>query len=162
MSSQKILKIFLNIKSFSKNIGNMSNSIPLLYLFCNIIFFIGKPKLPENYQEETWEKLQEAVVAIQTSKSIRYSLEELYQAVENMCNHKMASTLYSNLTILTESHVKANIEQFLAESMDRHIFLKKMNECWQSHCRQMIMIRSIFLYLDRTYVLQNPSISSIW
>lgn len=127
-----------------------------------IIFFIDKPKLPENYQEQTWEKLQEAVVAIQTSKSIRYSLEELYQAVENMCNHKMASTLYSNLTILTESHVKANIEQFLAESMDRHIFLKKMNECWQSHCRQMIMIRSIFLYLDRTYVLQNPSISSIW
>ncbi|KYM98338.1 Cullin-4B, partial [Cyphomyrmex costatus] len=124
--------------------------------------FRNKPKLPENYQEETWEKLQEAVVAIQTSKSIRYSLEELYQAVENMCNHKMASTLYSNLTILTESHVKANIEQFLAESMDRHIFLKKMNECWQSHCRQMIMIRSIFLYLDRTYVLQNPSISSIW
>ncbi|XP_071553163.1 cullin-4A [Temnothorax nylanderi] len=124
--------------------------------------FKNKPKLPDNYQEQTWEKLQEAVVAIQTSKSIRYSLEELYQAVENMCNHKMASTLYSNLTILTESHVKANIEQFLAESMDRHIFLKKMNECWQSHCRQMIMIRSIFLYLDRTYVLQNPSISSIW
>ncbi|XP_046414629.1 cullin-4A isoform X2 [Neodiprion virginianus] len=124
--------------------------------------FKNKPKLPDNYQERTWEKLREAVVAIQTSKSIRYSLEELYQAVENMCNHKMASTLYANLTELTESHVKANIEQFLAESMDRHIFLKKMNECWQSHCRQMIMIRSIFLYLDRTYVLQNPSISSIW
>ncbi|XP_043477502.1 cullin-4A isoform X2 [Leptopilina heterotoma] len=124
--------------------------------------FKNKPRLPDNYQEETWEKLREAVVAIQTSKSIRYSLEELYQAVENMCNHKMASTLYNNLTNLTESHVKANIEQFVAESMDRHIFLKKMNECWQSHCRQMIMIRSIFLYLDRTYVLQNSGISSIW
>ncbi|OAD56053.1 Cullin-4B [Eufriesea mexicana] len=124
--------------------------------------FKNKPKLPENYQEQTWEKLQEAVIAIQTSKSIRYSLEELYQAVENMCNHKMASTLYKKLTRLTEAHVEANIEQFLAESMDRHIFLKKMNECWQSHCRQMIMIRSIFLYLDRTYVLQNPSILSIW
>lgn len=57
-----------------------------------------KPKLPDNYQEQTWDKLKEAVVAIQTSKSIRYSLEELYQAVENMCNHKMASTLYINLT----------------------------------------------------------------
>ncbi|XP_012281134.1 cullin-4A [Orussus abietinus] len=124
--------------------------------------FKNKPKLPENYQEQTWEKLREAVVAIQTSKSIHYSLEELYQAVENMCNHKMASTLYTKLTKLMESHVEANVEQFLAESMDRHIFLKKMNECWQSHCRQMIMIRSIFLYLDRTYVLQNPSIPSIW
>lgn len=63
---------------------------------------------------------------------------------------------------LTEKHVKANIEQFMAESMDRHIFLKRMNECWLSHCQQMIMIRGIFLYLDRTYVLQNPTIHSIW
>ena len=62
------------------------------------VHFAEKPKLPENYQEVTWQKLTEAVVAIQTSKSIRYSLEELYQAVENMCNHKMASTLYVNLT----------------------------------------------------------------
>lgn len=66
------------------------------------------------------------------------------------------------VSALAEQHVKANIQQFMAESMDRHFFLKKMNECWQSHCRQMIMIRSIFLYLDRTYVLQNPTIHSIW
>ncbi|KFM58691.1 Cullin-4A, partial [Stegodyphus mimosarum] len=37
-----------------------------------------------------------------------------------------------------------------------------MNECWQDHCRQMIMIRSIFLFLDRTYVLQTPGVSSLW
>uniref|UniRef100_A0A8K9V4G4 Cullin 4A n=1 Tax=Oncorhynchus mykiss TaxID=8022 RepID=A0A8K9V4G4_ONCMY len=30
-------------------------------------------------------------------------------------------------------------------------FLKRMNRCWQDHCRQTIMIRSIFLFLDRTY-----------
>lgn len=124
--------------------------------------FKEKPKLPENYQEKTWEKLTEAVVAIQTSKSITYSLEELYQAVENMCNHKMASTLYTNLKALTEKHVKEKIEQFVGDTMDRQIFLKRMDDCWQAHCRQMIMIRSIFLYLDRTYVLQNALIHSIW
>ncbi|KAL8623970.1 Cullin-4A [Nucella lapillus] len=37
-----------------------------------------------------------------------------------------------------------------------------MNNCWLSHCRQMIMIRSIFLFLDRTYVLQTTAILSIW
>ncbi|KAJ8736055.1 hypothetical protein PYW08_006711 [Mythimna loreyi] len=124
--------------------------------------FKSKPNLPENYQETTWSKLREAVIAIQTSKAIAYSLEELYQAVENMCSHKMASQLYVNLTNLVEAHVKANIEQFLSESMDRQVFLKRMDDCWRAHCRQMIMIRSIFLYLDRTYVLQNPSIHSIW
>ncbi|VDI02751.1 cullin 4, partial [Mytilus galloprovincialis] len=37
-----------------------------------------------------------------------------------------------------------------------------MDNIWQSHCRQMIMIRSIFLFLDRTYVLQTSSVMSIW
>ncbi|KAL3290377.1 hypothetical protein HHI36_023719 [Cryptolaemus montrouzieri] len=122
----------------------------------------SEPKLPEDYRYQTWEKLSSAVLAIQQSKSNQYSLEELYQAVENMCNHKMAHTLYTELYSLTETHICLNIEQFLAESMDRFLFLKKMNETWQNHCDQMIMIRSIFLYLDRTYVLQNPNISSIW
>ncbi|GJQ68033.1 hypothetical protein Trydic_g10668 [Trypoxylus dichotomus] len=122
----------------------------------------GEPKLPDDYTDKTWEKLRSAVLAIQKSKPNKYSCEELYQAVENMCNHKMAHTLYQNLRGLTEAHVRANIEQFLAESMDRFLFLKKMNETWQDHCRQMIMIRSIFLYLDRTFVLQNAQILSIW
>lgn len=121
-----------------------------------------KPTLPDNYQEKTWEKLQKAVVAIQTSKSIEYSLEELYQAVENMCSHKMDSQLYTKLTNLTESHVKLNIKTFFADTNDKLVYLKKMDECWQSHCQQMIMICSIFLYLDRTYVLQNPTVHSIW
>lgn len=38
-----------------------------------------KPKLPENYTNETWQKLKEAVEAIQNSTSIKYNLEELYQ-----------------------------------------------------------------------------------
>uniref|UniRef100_A0A8D8NJT0 Cullin-4A n=1 Tax=Culex pipiens TaxID=7175 RepID=A0A8D8NJT0_CULPI len=124
--------------------------------------FKTKPTLPENYQETTWQKLREAVIAIQLSKRIEYSLEELYQAVENMCSHKMDSQLYVNLTALAEQHVKANITPFMAESIDKLVYLKKMNDCWQSHCQQMIMIRSIFLYLDRTYVLQNPTVHSIW
>ncbi|XP_059613495.1 cullin-4A [Phlebotomus argentipes] len=124
--------------------------------------FKSKPVLPENYQEHTWEKLEKAVMAIQTSKSIAYSLEELYQAVENLCSHKMDSQLYSKLYALTEAHVKSNIEPFLADTMDKLVYLKNMNGCWQSHCQLMIMIRSIFLYLDRTYVLQNPTVHSIW
>ena len=38
-----------------------------------------KPKLPVNYQAETWGKLKEAVQAIHKSHAIKSSLEELYQ-----------------------------------------------------------------------------------
>jgi cullin-4 len=37
-----------------------------------------------------------------------------------------------------------------------------MNKTWQDHGRHMIMIRSIFLYLDRTFVLQSSGISTLW
>ncbi|XP_064455149.1 cullin-4A-like [Ornithodoros turicata] len=127
-----------------------------------IIKNFEKPRLPENYQEEAWSQLKEAVVAIQCSRPISTSQEELYQAVENLCSHKMAAQLYDNLKSLCEQHVRACVDQFFRESMDSGLFLKLMNDCWKSHCQQMIMIRSIFLFLDRTYVLQNAAVASIW
>ena len=72
-----------------------------------------KPKLPDNYQQETWVKLREAVDAIHMSRAIRSSLEELYQAVENMCSYKMSASLYDQLKQVCEAHVKSNIHQFL-------------------------------------------------
>ncbi|XP_075281280.1 cullin-4A isoform X1 [Opisthocomus hoazin] len=124
--------------------------------------FRERPKLPDNYTRDTWQKLHEAVGAIQGSVSIKYNLEELYQAVENLCSYKVSATLYKQLRQVCEDHVKAQILQFREDSLDSLLFLKKINKCWQDHCRQMIMIRSIFLFLDRTYVLQNSMLPSIW
>uniref|UniRef100_A0A667ZBI4 Cullin 4A n=1 Tax=Myripristis murdjan TaxID=586833 RepID=A0A667ZBI4_9TELE len=130
--------------------------------------FKDRPKLAENYTEDTWLKLRDAVGAIQNSTSIKYNLEELYQAVENLCSYKVSPTLYKQLRQVCEDHVQAQIHQFreypfLCEtSLDSLSFLKRMNRCWQDHCRQTIMIRSIFLFLDRTYVLQNSLLPSIW
>lgn len=47
--------------------------------------------------------------------------------------------------------------------MDDYLdYLKLLNNHWQSHCSQMMMICQIFLPLDRGYVLNNPLILSIW
>uniref|UniRef100_A0A8D3BUR8 Cullin 4A n=1 Tax=Scophthalmus maximus TaxID=52904 RepID=A0A8D3BUR8_SCOMX len=128
--------------------------------------FKDRPKLAENYTEDTWLKLRDAVGAIQNSTSIKYNLEELYQAVENLCSYKVSPTLYKQLRQVCEDHVQAQIQQFREYpfwgSLDSLSFLKRMNRCWQDHCRQTIMIRSIFLFLDRTYVLQNSLLPSIW
>ncbi|XP_053563740.1 LOW QUALITY PROTEIN: cullin-4A [Bombina bombina] len=124
--------------------------------------FKDKPKLPDNYTQDAWQKLHEAVSAIESSTSIKYNLEELYQAVENLCSYKVSPTLYKQLRQVCEEHMKAQIHQFKEDSLDSFLFLKKVNRCWKDHCRQMIMIRSIFLFLDRTYVLQNSMLPSIW
>uniref|UniRef100_A0AAQ6A7R2 Cullin family profile domain-containing protein n=1 Tax=Amphiprion ocellaris TaxID=80972 RepID=A0AAQ6A7R2_AMPOC len=140
---------------------------------CCSLFATDRPKLAENYTEDTWLKLRDAVGAIQNSTSIKYNLEELYQAVENLCSYKVSPTLYKQLRQVCEDHVQAQIHQFREypffctqhcqeKSLDNLSFLKRMNRCWQDHCRQTIMIRSIFLFLDRTYVLQNSLLPSIW
>uniref|UniRef100_A0A8C6YYB0 Cullin 4B n=1 Tax=Nothoprocta perdicaria TaxID=30464 RepID=A0A8C6YYB0_NOTPE len=151
-------------KAASSTVSSFANSKPGSAKKLVIKNFKDKPKLPENYTDETWQKLKEAVEAIQNSTSIKYNLEELYQAVENLCSYKISANLYKQLRQICEDHIKAQIHQFREYPFFNCcvLFLKKIDKCWQDHCRQMIMIRSIFLFLDRTYVLQNSMLPSIW
>jgi len=48
-----------------------------------------KPKLRENFEDETWAKLEDAVNAVHAKRPVSYGLEQLYRAVEDMCIHKM-------------------------------------------------------------------------
>ena len=122
----------------------------------------AKPAVPTEFKERAEIKLRKAVVAIQQAKPIDSSLEELYAAVENLCTNGLSRQVYDDLKSLVEEHVKVSVEPFLGESLDKLTFMKNMNECWTSHCREMIMVGSIFLFLDRTYVLQNAAVLSIW
>nr|XP_027201075.1 cullin-4A-like [Dermatophagoides pteronyssinus] len=120
------------------------------------------PKLPDDYLQQTWSNLEKAIIAIQMSKSVNISNEELYQEVQNLCSHKMSSIIYQRLRSLIEIYVKNSVFQYVEPINENITFLKMLEKCWNAYCDQMIMIRCIFLYLDRTYVLQNSQISSIW
>ncbi|CAG8479330.1 4133_t:CDS:10 [Rhizophagus irregularis] len=121
-----------------------------------------KPKLPDNYEEVTWSKLQAAVQAIFNYQRIGTSLEELYKACENLCLHKMAPSLYKRLAGEIEEHLKVEKTKLENNLNENDTLLIVVNKCWQAHCEQMGLIRSIFLYLDRTYVLQTSGVISIW
>uniref|UniRef100_A0AAY4EW48 Cullin-4B n=1 Tax=Denticeps clupeoides TaxID=299321 RepID=A0AAY4EW48_9TELE len=116
----------------------------------------GGLTLADNYTEDTWLKLRDAVGAIQNSTSIKYNLEELYQAVENLCSYKVSPMLYKQLRQVCEEHVQAQIHQF------REYPSVLTSVCSVCNNVVQIMIRSIFLFLDRTYVLQNSLLPSIW
>uniref|UniRef100_A0A667ZK16 Cullin-4B n=1 Tax=Myripristis murdjan TaxID=586833 RepID=A0A667ZK16_9TELE len=141
--SNKSKTVFLpgghHANGLTKTAGSntFSNSKPGAAKKLVIKNFKEKPKLPENYIQETWQKLKEAVEAIQNSTSIKYNLEELYQAVENLCSHKISAKLYKQLRAVCEDHIKAQIDQF-REYPFHVLFLKKIDKCWQDHCRQMV------------------------
>ncbi|XP_024391521.1 cullin-4 [Physcomitrium patens] len=124
--------------------------------------FKEKPKLPKDFEEVTWAKLREAVTAIHLKQPVNCSLEELYRAVEDLCLHKMAGNLYRRLQQECESHISVKLRDLVGRSPDSVVFLSHVESCWQDHCDQMLLIRSIALYLDRTYVIPNSGVRSLW
>ncbi|CAK7313917.1 CUL4B [Vulpes lagopus] len=83
--------------------------------------FKDKPLILESYAEEAWQKLKEAVQAIQNNISVQYSLEELYQSVKNLCSYNLSANLYKQLKQLCEQHIRAEIHQ-LREDMGLELF----------------------------------------
>ncbi|KXS17899.1 cullin-4A [Gonapodya prolifera JEL478] len=125
--------------------------------------FKNKPKLPDDFEQTSWQKLEKAVRAIQSSQRVQDSLEELYRTVENLCLHKYSETTYTRLSQEMERQiksVKAKLESFPPSAS--LAFLAEVRDAWTEHCRQMLLIRSLFLYLDRTYALQTNGIHPIW
>ncbi|KAG2184596.1 hypothetical protein INT43_000505 [Umbelopsis isabellina] len=124
--------------------------------------FKVKPQLPPNYENETWGRLKRAVHAIHNHEKVPESLEMLYKSCENLCHHKMADRLYTRLREECANHVKEELDKLSSNQTTGIYFLEMVGQAWADYCNQMIMIRSIFLYLDRTYVLQSSGIFSLW
>ncbi|KAI9916986.1 hypothetical protein PsorP6_016819 [Peronosclerospora sorghi] len=121
------------------------------------------PKLPESFEEDTWKRLQAAVGAVHAKKMSTLSREELYRAVEDLCTWKMAARLYTRLEETCAVHIRARVEALVQHtSGEMDFFLEAVHRFWEDHCEDMLVIRTIFLYLDRTYVMQTPHIASIW
>ncbi|KAK4361340.1 hypothetical protein RND71_020292 [Anisodus tanguticus] len=122
----------------------------------------AKPTLPTNFEENTWATLKSAISAIFLKQPDPCDLEKLYQAVNDLCLHKMGGNLYQRIEKECEAHIVAALQSLVGQSEDLGVFLSLVERCWQDFCDQMLMIRSIALYLDRTYVKQTPNVHSLW
>ncbi|KAK9826788.1 hypothetical protein WJX81_000888 [Elliptochloris bilobata] len=123
----------------------------------------SKPKLPDGFEAETWAKLQDAVHAVHAKRPVSCSLEELYRAVEDMCLHRMADRLYGSLQRECDAHIGRQLAGLAAaQTADPTIFLQQVQACWADHCRQMLTLRSIFLYLDRTHAISTAGVKSLF
>ncbi len=79
--------------------------------------------------------------------------------------HKRSEVLFDRLTRQCKQHIQTLVDSLInTDTADYSTFLPALERCWLRHCDQMLTIRSIFLYLDRTYVIQQSAIPvrSIW
>ncbi|GJT84981.1 putative cullin protein, neddylation [Tanacetum coccineum] len=124
--------------------------------------FICKPAMPTNLEEDRWAVLKSAISAIFLKQPGSCDLEKLYQAVNDLCLWKMGGSLYQRIERECEAHISAALQSLVGQSEDLVVFLSLVQKTWQDFCDQMLMIRSIALYLDRTYVKQTPNVKSLW
>ncbi|VDK76390.1 unnamed protein product [Litomosoides sigmodontis] len=109
-----------------------------------------------------WKPLEEAVVSIQKKKKAETSLEQLYEIVELLCMNNAAVNIYNKLKACILSYIIEQLQILLDVSDSTYLFLENFNILWLEYCEQLINIRSVFLYLDRTFVLHNPAVVSLW
>ncbi|VDO88124.1 unnamed protein product [Heligmosomoides polygyrus] len=122
-----------------------------------------------------WLTLEASINAIQTKQHVTTNLEQLYKVVESLCENKMARTTYDKLL----DNIRKWIGRFRNELNEKCSaggveFMKAIENLWSDYCEQMvrviygslwsaqILIRNVFLYLDRTFILENIDESPIW
>ncbi|VDM65096.1 unnamed protein product [Strongylus vulgaris] len=114
-----------------------------------------------------WISLEGSINAIQKKQHITISLEQLYKVVESLCENKMARTTYDKLL----ENVRKWIRGFRSDLSEKSSaggveFMKAVETLWSDYCQQMlaqlqILIRNVFLYLDRTSIRQCSRESSL-
>lgn len=117
--------------------------------------FARKPKVPEDFETSTWNHLREAIVAIFRPDDVTdgtkiKSYQELYSGVENLCIHKMSKRLHKRLESELNDLIAKEVVSIPANSNSMETFLKSVDQTWRHYVRSMSLIRSIFMYFDRS------------
>jgi hypothetical protein len=91
------------------------------------------------------------------------SLPPCPQAVDDLCSHKLQAKLYARLTAALDAHLGCVMASLAGHTaLEPVAFLERMDAAWGDHQQQLLTIRSIFLALDRSYVITLPGLRSLF
>lgn len=109
------------------------------------------------YVEKIWSQLDAALVNIFNDRHDGFSREDLYRGVENVCRQGGASTLFSRLQARCRTHVEKDLRDPLLQNVasDNVAVLRAVLGQWIRWKAQMVTIRAIFFFLDRSYLLSS-------
>ncbi|KAL8938653.1 MAG: hypothetical protein Q9211_003104, partial [Gyalolechia sp. 1 TL-2023] len=119
---------------------------------------------PEKYFNDVWAKLDSALSAILRNEKVSCSNEELYRGSENLCRQGRAAPLFKNLCENCRQGISNQFQKPLVSQLselDDIGILRANIEAWDAWNARLKTIRSIFFFLDRSYLLHSPSLPSI-
>ncbi|KAI0866903.1 ubiquitin ligase subunit CulD [Xylaria cubensis] len=117
----------------------------------------------ERYYERRRNELADALVAIFQQQQPRQPLETLYRGVEDICRHGAARELYDTLRAKCENYLNGPLRRSItADGGSSNIdMLKAVQKHWVIWNAQSTTIRSVFSYLDRSFLLSNKDYQQI-
>ena len=119
---------------------------------------------PDEYYNTVWKRLEVSLQAIFAEEKLPYSNEELYRGVEIVCRQGKAAGLYEKLKTSCSGNVLHNFKEPLIQIPDNEnavIVLRSVVRAWSRWNKQLETLRSIFYYLDRSYLLHSASLPSL-
>ena len=119
---------------------------------------------PDEYYNTVWKRLEASLLAIFADEKLPYSNEELYKGVEIVCRQGKAAGLYEKLKNTCSWNVLHNVKEPLIQISGNDtavIVLQSVVRSWSRWNKQLENLRSIFFYLDRSYLLHSASLPSI-
>ena len=115
---------------------------------------------PEEYANKVWTQLDTAVSAIFEDEKLPYSLEELYKGVEFSCRQGRAADIWDKFLSKSNAEMRHRAEvateQIAGLDTDTEA-LRTVVHAWRRWNRQFDTTRSIFYYLDRSYLLHSST-----
>ncbi|KAG8530379.1 uncharacterized protein KY384_004881 [Bacidia gigantensis] len=111
---------------------------------------------PEQYYAEVWDRLDASLSAVFKDETIPYSKETLYNEVMIICRQGKAERLRDDLDRILATHVQREAKdlyktQFSTETNVE--FIERVLEAWATWTRQLAVVKVIFFFLDRSYLL---------
>ncbi|KAF2156570.1 Cullin-domain-containing protein [Myriangium duriaei CBS 260.36] len=110
---------------------------------------------PDEYFNSTWVRLDDALNKVFSGGQSTLPLEDLYRCVENLCRQGKASAVNSRLNEHLVKHLKGTVLTGLRlrSAQDEVSTLRAVLSAWSTWTSQVTIIRCIFYYMDRAYLL---------
>ncbi|CAF2141394.1 unnamed protein product [Rotaria magnacalcarata] len=124
---------------------------------------------PVDYFDKIWPLLKQALEAILNGRNSPTNEEQLYRHIDHLCTttstneaiNSQPSLLYENLKEVLDNHIQTLLPTLLSDLSESNGYLRVLNSIWNDHLVRSILIRQLFIVLDRTYVLR-AAVPSIW
>lgn len=118
---------------------------------------------PDEHYNNVWKQLDAALSAIFKDEEVPYSKETLYNEVMIVCRQNRAPSLYKQLCEKCVQDISTRVKESLLQDVDQTTdvgILSAVIDAWTEWTTHLEVIRSIFFFLDRSYLLHAalPSI----